>query len=66
MLLLFYEKGTKSDPGSYRPISLTSVACKLLESFVRDAVVEHKTDNSLYRLCVSQLLDVMEDSYATD
>ena len=36
-----FKKGTKSDPGNYRPLSLTCVACKLLESFVRDAVVEH-------------------------
>ena len=45
--------------------------CKLLESFVRDAVVEHMTDNNLnsecqhefrkHRLCVTELLEVMED-----
>ena len=32
-----FKKGTKSDPGNYRPVSLTSVVCKVLESFVRDA-----------------------------
>ena len=56
------------DPGNYRPVSLTCVACKLLESFVRlrDAMVEHMMDKNLYAecqhgflkhiLCVTQLL----------
>ena len=47
-----FKKGTKSDPGTYRPVSLTCVACTLLESFVRHTVVEHSTlmtdNNSLY------------------
>jgi len=31
-----YKKGLKSDRGNYRPISLTSVCCKILEQLVRD------------------------------
>ena len=27
-----FKKGSKSDPGNYRPVSLTSIACKVLES----------------------------------
>ena len=67
----FFKKETKSDPGNHRPGSLTCVACKLLESFARDAVVDHMADNSLYsecqhgfrkhRSCVTQLLEVIED-----
>ncbi len=30
-----FKKGSKSDPGNYRPVSLTSVCCKLLESILR-------------------------------
>ena len=52
---------------------MTCVACKLLESYVRDTVVEHMTDNSLnsecqhgfqkLRSCVTQLIviEVKED-----
>ena len=66
-----YKKGARSDPGNYRPVSLTSVICKVMESLVRDEVVKHFDDYSLYsknqygfrrkRSCASQLLCVMED-----
>ena len=46
-----FKKGTKSDPGNYGPVSLTCVACKLLESLITDAVVQHMTDNSRYSEC---------------
>ena len=31
-----HKKGSKADSGNYRPISLTSVCCKIMESLVRD------------------------------
>ena len=36
--LAVHKKGSKSDSGNYRPISLTSVWCKILESLVRDHI----------------------------
>ena len=36
-----YKKRTKSTPGNYRPVSLTSVVCKVLERIIKDAIVEH-------------------------
>ena len=61
-----FKKGDKSSPGNYRPVSLTSVVCKIFETFVRDALYEHLTSNKLLspdqfgfckgRSCVSQLL----------
>ena len=36
-----YKKGSKSHAVNYRPISLTSILCKLMESFVRDKVMMH-------------------------
>ena len=34
MLLLYTRKVTKIDPSNYRPVNLTSQACKVLESIV--------------------------------
>ena len=66
-----FKKGTRSDPGNYRPVSLTCVVCKVLESIVRDVLVNFMNSNKLYspcqhgfrkqRSCITQLLEVMED-----
>jgi hypothetical protein len=42
-----FKKGEKSDPGNYRPISLTSVCCKVLESIIRDDLMGHLLENKL-------------------
>ena len=42
-----YKKGPKSNRANYRPVSLTSVCCKLLESFIRDDIMKYLTDNKL-------------------
>ena len=34
-------KGQKCDPESYRPISLTSVVCKVMESILKENIREH-------------------------
>jgi ribonuclease P/MRP protein subunit RPP40 len=44
-----YKKGTKGDPGNYRPVSLTCVLCKVMESLVRDVIVEHLSKHNLIR-----------------
>jgi ribonucleases P/MRP protein subunit RPP40 len=44
-----FKKGARSDPGNYRPISLTSVVCRLMESIVKDHIVSHLERNSLIR-----------------
>ena len=36
-----FKKGKKSRVSNYRPVSLTSVVCKLMESLVRDALVDY-------------------------
>ena len=35
-----FKKGLKSKSGNYRPVFLTSIPCKLIESCLRDAVCE--------------------------
>ncbi len=44
-----YKKGTKGDPGNYRPVSLTSVPCKLLETTIKDKLMEHLVENKLIK-----------------
>ena len=36
-----FKKGAKNNPGNYRPVSLTSVCCKMLESIIKDDIVNH-------------------------
>ena len=42
-----YKKGPRNLAENYRPISLTSVVCKLMEKFVKDAVLNHLVENNL-------------------
>ena len=65
-----YKKGSKLEPGNYRPVSLTCLLCKLMEKIIREHVIEHLQVNKLIsrqqhgftkgRSCVTQLLDVMD------
>jgi hypothetical protein len=66
-----YKKGNKQVPNNYRPVSLTAVPCKILESFVREVLVTHMRDNNLFsefqygfrerRSTTLQLLHTVED-----
>jgi len=66
-----FKKGDKKDSSNYRPVSLTIVLCKVLESFFRDAILDHMNRNKLFcdnqhgfrpqRSCVTQLLEVIEE-----
>ena len=42
-----YKKGSKSIAENYRPISLTSLVCKLMEAFVKNAIMNHLISNNL-------------------
>ncbi len=42
-----FKKGSKSDLGNCRPVSLTSVCCKILETLVRDGIMSHLEKNNL-------------------
>ena len=42
-----FKKGARNVAENYRPISLTSVVCKLMEKLVKDAVLSHLVKNNL-------------------
>ena len=42
-----FKKGKKQIAENYRPISLTSVLCKIMEKLVRSHVMKHLVDNKL-------------------
>ena len=35
---IFKNKGGKVSSGNYRPVSLTNIACKIMESFITDSI----------------------------
>lgn len=47
MITPIFKKGAKKLPENYRPISLTAVLCKMLETFIRKAIMEHLKINLL-------------------
>ena len=65
-----FKKGSKSKAENYRPVSLTSIPCKVMESIIRDEIIDHLTTNSLIKSsqhgfmknksCTSNLLEFME------
>jgi hypothetical protein len=42
-----FKKGIKSLASNYRPVSLTSVPCKILEGLIKDEMMEHLLTNKL-------------------
>ena len=65
-----FKKGSKKKPGNYRPVSLTSICCKMMERLVRNDIVSYLEENGFLhndqhgfregRSCQSQLLEIME------
>jgi len=42
-----HKKGSKSDRSNYRPISLTSVCCKIMETLIRNHIMTYLLENNL-------------------
>ena len=65
-----YKKGVKCNPEHYRPVVLTCIPCKVMESIVKDDIVAHIEENCLLkksqhgflkgRSCTTNLLEFVE------
>ena len=65
-----FKKGARHSPANYRPVSLTSVCCKMLEAIIKDEVVSHLERFKLIRpsqhgfmrgrSCASNLLSFLD------
>ena len=66
-----FKKGDRHKAANYRPISLTSICCKLLEHIVHSHVRSHVNSNHMlntaqhsfrkYRSCETQLILTVQD-----
>jgi len=62
-----YKKGSRTDVSNYRPVSLTCITCKRMESLVRDHLMKFFLSNKLFSNCqygfistVLQLLHILD------
>jgi hypothetical protein len=65
-----YKKGKRTDVTNYRPISLTSIICKIMEKLIRNALLHHLISEkilsdyqhgfTLGRSCTTQLLQIFD------
>jgi hypothetical protein len=65
-----FKKGEKSNPGNYRPISLTSLLCRVKEKLLRDEMMRYLLMNRLVskdqhgfvpaKSCVTNLIESMD------
>ncbi|CAL4160470.1 unnamed protein product, partial [Meganyctiphanes norvegica] len=65
-----HKKGDRTNPSNYRPVSLTSQVCKVLESIVRKQILGHLAENNILRdeqhgfregrSCLTNLLETIE------
>ena len=65
-----FKQGSKAQPGNYRPVSLTSQVCKVMERILRDHVLAHLQEHQLIRQtqhgfmkgrsCLTNLLTFLE------
>ena len=70
-----FKKGAKNIPSNYRPISLTSIICKIMETIVKEKIMSHLIDNNLItrhqyvfipgRSTTTQLLNYLNDCIET-
>ena len=70
-VMLIHNSGSKQLVSNYRPISLTSIIGKIIETEIRDTIMKHMESNDLFtkhqhgfrsdRSCQTQRLEVLEE-----
>ena len=70
LISAIFKKGNKSQAKNYRPVSLTSIVCKIMEKIIREHIIEHMKVNGLFakksygfisgRSTTLQLLEVID------
>jgi len=70
IIVPIFKKGDKADPNNYRPVSLTSVPCKIMESIIKDNITGFLEYNKVVstgqhgfvkgRSCLTNLLKSLE------
>jgi len=44
-----FKKGKKEDPGNYRPVSLISIPCKVMEQHILEAIIKQVEEKKVIR-----------------
>ena len=52
-----FKKGSRSDPANYRPISLTSVSCKIMEHVLYSQIMNHLDKNKKFLCTINMVFD---------
>jgi len=65
-----FKKGSRSCPANYRPVSLTSILCKVMEGLIREVMMQYLVSNNLLasqqhgfvpkKACVTNLLETID------
>ena len=70
-----FKKGSRTKAGNYRPVSLTCIPCTILESIIREKMLDHAKDTNILdqnqhgfmqgKSCLTNLLETLEDITAS-
>ena len=41
LIVPIFKKGSRNEAKNYRPVSLTSIVCKVMERIIKDGMIEH-------------------------
>ena len=68
---IYKRKGNRNDPSNYRPVSLTCILCKVMETLVRKQIMIHLQINNLLsqqqhgfvtgKSCMTNLIETIDD-----